>query len=104
MVSATSLRAAVVAWMSSLPRMSRTPIRNSSLSWKLCRIRSGSSALRHRSASSSRKSAREQVGAVAFAQQFGELEPQIGLAARLIQYQAVQQFIDHARVGDQDLR
>src|SRR5258707_597252 len=33
--------------MLSLPRMSRTPIRSSSLSWKLCRIGSRSVAPRH---------------------------------------------------------
>ena len=60
-VSATSLRAAVTARMSSLPSRSRTPIRSSSLSWKLCRIGSTRPARRPRgssSASSARRSAR----------------------------------------------
>ena len=73
----------MVSWIVSLPRMSRTPMRSSSLSWKLCRIGSGSSALRHRSASSC-------------AQLVG--------GARLVQHQAVEQLVDHAGVVDEDFR
>src|SRR5579859_1881448 len=43
-VSARSESAAVVSRIVSLPRMSRTPMRSSSASWKLCRIGSRSAA------------------------------------------------------------
>ena len=82
-VSATSASAACVRSISSLPRMSRTPIRRCSAFLKSCKIGSVSVAPRHNSSSVASSSAQ---------------------VRQLVELQRIDELVDHAGIGRQDIR